>query len=282
MTAVVERTQPSLVLTVARQELRGTIRSRWFWLWTAAFVGLAGLLVAVALPDSDVSGYTGFGRTSASLVTLVQLIVPLMGLTLGASAVAGRRDTGALRFLLSHPLSRTEAITGMGLGLAAALGVAVAAGFGLAGVLTTAGGITEHTATLLWIAGLAWILGVAMLGVGMLIGTLARPSGAVGIAVFVWLAMAFVGDLGLMATSAATRMPVGLLFFSALANPVEAFRLAALTSFDGSLDALGPAGAYALDTLGSALRPALTVALAVWVVVPLTAAWAVFRGGTDL
>ncbi len=101
-------------------------------------------------------------------------------------------------------------------------------------------------------------------------------------AIFVWLVFVFIGDLGLMATSAATRMPVGVLFFSALANPIEAFRLAALTSFTGSLDVLGPAGSYAVDTLGPALTPILAVALVAWVVVPLGAAWARFRERSDV
>ncbi len=236
----------------------------------------------MALPDADISGYTGFGRTSASLVTLVQIIVPLMGLTLGAAAISGQRESGALRFLLSHPLSRTEALLGTFAGLATALAVAVAGGFGVAGILSAVRGVTEHTGTLLWIALLAWLLAVAMLGVGMLISTYSRAGSALGVAIFVWLVFVFLGDLGLMATSAATQMPVGVLFFTALANPIEAFRLAALTSFSGTLDVLGPAGTYAVDTLGSSLRPVLGLALLVWVIVPMAGAWARFRQRSDV
>ncbi len=280
--AISERPRLSQVAVVARREMRSALAGRWFWLWTGAFVALAAMLVTVALPDSDVTGYTGFGRTSASLVTLVQVIVPLMGLTLGAASLSGQRETGALRFLLSHPISRSEALLGTFAGLAGSLAVAVAGGFGVAGLLSVAGGVREHTGALLWIAGLAWLLSVAMLGLGMLISTFARPGSASGVAIFAWLLFVFVGDLGLMATSAATRMPVGVLFFSALANPIEAFRLAALTSFTGSLDVLGPAGTFALDTLGASLRPVLAVAMVAWVVVPLGGAWVRFCGRSDV
>lgn len=280
---VTERPEPGVVATVARKELRATLRSRWFWLWAASFVGLAALLVVVSSPDSGITGYTGFGRTSASLVTLVQIIVPLMGLTMGAISIAGQRESGALRFLLSHPVSRTEAFWGTYLGLAASLAVATAGGFGIAGVLAALQGIRTDASTFLWIAVLAWLLSIVMLGVGMLISSLARTAGAaLGTAIFFWLVFVFIGDLGLMGTSVSTQMPVSALFAIALLNPIEAFRLAALTSFSGSLDVLGPAGTYAIDTLGDALVPALMMTLLLWAAIPAAAAWLRFRGRSDL
>ena len=280
---ITERPQRRLIGTIAAKEMGETVRSRWFWLWTIAFAGLAALLVTVALPGSEIDGYSGFGRTSASLVTLVQLIIPLMGLTLGALSIAGPRESGALRFLLSHPVSRTEAFLGTYLGLGAALAAATAAGFGIAGLVTVAGGVPADTASFLWIALLSWLLSLAMLGLGMLISTLTRTSGAaLGGAVFVWLMLVFVGDLGLMGTAAATRTPVGVLFGAALLNPIEAFRLAALATFDNSLDVLGPAGTYAVDALGDALVPLLLVVLSAWVVAPAALAWLRFHKGSDL
>jgi Cu-processing system permease protein len=122
-----------------------------------------------------------------------------------------------------------------------------------------------------------------MLGLGMLISTFAsRSAAALGVAVFVWLILVFVGDMGLMGTAAATNMPVSVLFVSALFNPVEAFRLTALTALSGSLDALGPAGIYAVDTLGDALSYALFGVLGLWLVLPVLLAWRRFAGGTDL
>jgi Cu-processing system permease protein len=282
-TTVTERPEAHIVGTIARKELRTTVTSRWFWMWSFAFVGLAALLVMVALPESRLGAQVGFGRTAASLVTLVQIIVPLMGLTLGAMSIAGQKESGALRFLMSHPVSRTEAFWGTYLGLAGALGIAAAGGFGVAGVLTAMRGVSAGAGTFVWIAVLSWLLALGMLGVGMLISTLTTSSGsALGVAIFVWLVMVFVGDLGLMGTSVATGMPVGVLFLGALLNPVEVFRLTALTTFSGSLDILGPAGTYAVDTLGDLLLPTLFTVLLLWVSVPAAIAWARFRGRSDL
>ena len=278
-----ERPDLRLIGIIARKELRDAIRSKWFWLWAGAFGVLAAVLANVALPGSQVSEFGNFGRSAASLVALVQIIIPLMGLTLGAQSLAGQKESGALRFLLSHPVSRTEAFWGTFSGLAAALMATAAAGFGAAGLVTGLQGGGANAGSFVRIALLSWVLAVTMLGIGMLVSTFTNRSGAaLGTAVFVWLTFAFLGDIGLMGTSVATDLPVSALFFAALANPVEAFRLASLTAFSGSLDVLGPAGTYAVDRLGDNLEPVLLATTAVWAVVPATLASIRFNRSKDL
>lgn len=280
---VAERPELRLVLAVAKKEIADAVRSKWFWLWAGAFAVLAAILAWSALPGSQVAGYGSFGRTAASLVALAQIIIPLMGLTLGAYSLAGQKETGALRFLLSHPISRTEAFWGTYIGLATALFATVFGGFGIAGVLTSIQGGSADAASFVRIAILSWLLAISMLGVGLLISTFTNSgSSAIGTSIFVWLGLVFLGDLGVMGTAVATNMPVSALFISAVFNPVEAFRLAALTAFDGSLDVLGPAGQYAVDTFGSSLDAMLFGVVALWVIVPTALAWFRFSRGGDL
>ncbi|MDJ0952907.1 MAG: ABC transporter permease subunit [Acidimicrobiia bacterium] len=277
-----ERPELRIIAVVARKELRDAIRSKWFWLWAGAFGGLAALIANIALPGSQVAEFGNFGRTAASLVSLVQVIIPLMGLTLGAQSLAGQRESGALRFLLSHPVSRSEAFWGTYLGLAGALLATAAAGFGAAGLITGLQGSGADAGSFVRIAALSWVLAVTMLGIGMLISTFTNRAGAaLGTAVFVWLTFAFLGDIGLMGTSIATDMPVSALFFAALANPVEAFRLASLTAFSGSLDILGPAGTYAVDRLGEQLDTILLATTVVWAAVPAGLAAVRFNRSKD-
>ena len=280
---VTERAEAGLVMAIAKKELRDAVRARWFWLYAAGFATLAAVLAAIALPGSQVAGYAGFGRTAASLVALVQLIVPLMGLTLGAQSLAGQSERGTLRFLLSHPVSRTEAFIGTYLGLAAALFATATIGFGSAGLVTALRSSSADTGSFLRIAALSWVLAAIMLGIGMLISAFARKAGAaLGAAIFVWLTVAFLGDLGLMGTSIATGLPVDVLFLSALLNPAEAFRLASLMGFAGTLDVLGPAGSYAVDQYGGKLDMLLLGTLAAWVVLPSLAAWWRFAARKDV
>jgi Cu-processing system permease protein len=271
-----------LVGTIARKELRDALRARWFWLYSLGFAMLAGMLAMVALPR-NIAGSAGFGRTAASLVALVQLVLPLIGLTLGAQSIAGQAERGTLRFLLSHPVTRSEAFVGTYLGLVAALVAMCGVGFGTAGLVAAVRNTGIDTAAFARIALLSWVLAAAMLGLGMLISTMARRAGAaLGSAVFAWLALVFFGELGIMGTAVATRMPVNVLFFSAVLNPVEAFRLASLSALSGSLDVLGPAGTYAVDSYGDSLEMLLLGVLLVWAIVPGALAWRRFVKGSDL
>lgn len=283
MDTVTERLQPSLVRAIAAKEIRDAVGSKWFWMWTGAFAGLAAFMASAALPGAQVAGFGTFGRTAASLVALAQIIIPLMGLTLGAYSIAGQRESGALRFLLSHPISRSEAFLGTYLGLAVALAATVFGGFGIAGLITVTQGGGANAASFARIAVLSWLLAVTMLGFGMLISTFTRRgNAALGVSVFLWLVFVFLGDLGVMATSVATQLPTWGLLVSAVLNPVEAFRLASLTAFSGSLDVLGPAGRFAVDTFGDTLGWILFAVVTIWAVVPTLVAWRRFSRGGDV
>lgn len=273
----------SIVGTIGRKELADSVRNRWFWLYAIGFAALAGILTTLALPSARVVGYGAFGRSASSLIALVQLIIPLMGLTLGAQALAGQQERGTIRFLMSHPISRSEAFAGVYLGLAAALTATIAAGFGAAGFVTAIRGGSADAGAFARIVLLSWLLALAMLGIGLMISALTRRAGvAAGAALFAWLGLVFLGDLGVMGTALATDLPVEALFFSTVANPVEAFRLLTLTTFQGSLDVLGPAGSYALDRFGTSLEMILLGVLLAWMTVPTVIAWRRFIGRKDL
>lgn len=277
-----ERVDASTVVLLARKELRDAVRDRWFWLYAIGFALLSSALVFLALSNENVAIYGGFGRAAASLVTLAQLIVPLMGLSLGARVVATARERGTLRFLLSQPVNRTEVFLGMFAGTALALGVAIAAGFGFTGVMGFFGSASWDPGALGQIALLAWLLAIAMLSVGMLVSVISqRAASALGLALFVWLVLTFLGDLGIMGTAIATRLPVNVLFASVVLNPVEAFRLSAMLVLHGSLDVLGPAGSYAVDSFGDALLWVVVGSLVLWVLVPALAGWWIFDRRVD-
>jgi Cu-processing system permease protein len=134
----------SNVITLSQKELNDARRNRWFILYAVAFTGLALALSWLALSGVGTYGLAGFGRTGASLVNLVLLVVPLMGLTLGALSLAGERERGTLLYLLTQPISQAELLLGKFAGLALAILVALVLGFGLSGLLIAwQGGATD-------------------------------------------------------------------------------------------------------------------------------------------
>ena len=257
------------VYILAQKELRDAQRNRWFLLYALAFAGLSMALAWLALRSAGNYGLAGFGRTSASLINLILLIVPLMGLTLGALGLAGEREQGTLLYLLAQPINQAELLLGKTIGLAVALIAALALGFGLTALVIAANGGGAEIGIYLALLGLASLLALASLSVGLLISTLAgRGATAVGLALFLWLLLVFFGDLGLMGTALVLQLDVDQLFALALANPLQLFKIAAVYSLRQNLEVLGPAGIYAVRTYGSPLMPLLVGLLSAWVLVP--------------
>lgn len=267
----------SPILVLARKEVRDALRNRWFILYALCFAVLSLALASLALAGTGRLGLAGFGRTAASLVNLVLLIVPLMGLTIGSAALAGERERGTLEALLAQPVIRTEVLAGKFLGAAAALLGALALGLGSTAVVLALRGSSAHLASYAALFGLSVMLGWAMLAVGFLISSIARRTTfALGVAIFVWLALVFLGDLGLMGGALTLRLSSSELLALALINPLQVFKLAAVGGIHRSLDLLGPAGLYASRTFGTGLPLVFGGILAAWIAVPLLAAGVIF------
>jgi Cu-processing system permease protein len=276
----------SNILTLAQKELRDSLRNRWFLLYTAAFISLTLALSALALSGSDIAGFAGFGRTAASLVNLVMLIVPLMALTTGAQSLAGEQERGSLVYLLAQPVNRAEVLLGKYLGLALALLAALTLGFGSSGlVIALSGGDTAEPGVYLQLVLLAFLLALVMLSVGFLISAFSRKASvAVGVSLFLWLVFVFFGDLGLMGAAVAlkARLAIGELFALSLINPLQVFKMAAVLDIHTTLDILGPAGIYAVQTYRDNLMVFLVAILSAWAILTILLAYVRFSTKGDL
>ena len=104
-----------------------------------------------------------------------------------------------------------------------------------------------------------------------------RSATAIGLAVFVWLFVAFLSDLGVMGTSIALKLTPAQLLWVSLGNPAQLFKLAAIHALHGNLELLGSSGLYAVSVLGHWLLPVLVLLLALWVLLPLAAAFQIFH-----
>lgn len=265
------------VFTIARRELRDAVRSRWFLLYTLAFAALGLGISYVSAMGSGGAGLSGFGRTTAGLINLVLLVVPLMALTAGAGSIASDRERGMLSYLLAQPVSRIEVLLGKYLGLGAALLACLCLGIGACAIILAWKGEATRPASMLWLVGLALGLALGMLSLGMLVSVLARKASvAVGTAIFLWLALVFVTDLGLMAGALAFRLRIETLFALSIINPLQVFKFWSLHAGEATLDVLGPAGLYAVDTFGDRVSWLFAAAMAAWIILPLAVAAAIF------
>jgi len=271
------------VTTIAWRELRESVRSRWFTLYTLAFATLGLGISYVSAVGAGGVGLSGYGRTTAGLINLVLLVVPLMALTAGAGSIASDRERGMLAYVLAQPLARSEVLLGKYLGLAGALAACLCLGIGVCAVILAWKGAATGPSSLLWLVGLSLMLALGMLSVGMLVSVLARrTSVAVGTAIFLWLTLVFVTDLALMAGAMAMRLRIDELLALSLVNPLQVFKMWSLHAVDATLDVLGPAGLYAVDQYGPRLHIIFAACLAAWVVAPLALAAVIFSRRSPL
>ncbi|MDD5302726.1 MAG: ABC transporter permease subunit [Elusimicrobia bacterium] len=267
-----------VIEVMAAKEMRDAARSRWLAGFIAAFLVLGGALMLVGSMSSAFGGSAGFGRTTAALVNLVLLVVPLMGLTAGALAFSLERERGTLEGLLALPVRADELFWAKFSGLAVALSAAVALSFGLLGLGLAARGGLGHAAAYAGCLAATLLLALIALALGLLLSVLARRvATALGWALLLWLALVFAGDLGLLGTSLAVRLRPGVLLAAAWLNPLSLYRLLAIDATAAGLEMLGPAGRCAQDILGSWLRPAALAGLLAWLGAALAAALVLFR-----
>lgn len=265
--------RPRMILALTQKEMRDALRNRWFIAYASAFVVLSMALALLILSSASYSGISGFGRTAAGLVNLVLFLAPLMGLTLGAQALAGERERGTLGYLLAQPISVAEYFASKFLGLALALAGAIMVGFGLSTlilVLAGNGGGEAFVGLTLLTVLLAWV----SLSLGYLISSRNRRTAtAFGVAIVVWLFLALAGGLGLMGTAVVLQLGPGTLLAITILNPLESYRIAAIYFLRGSLELLGPAGLVAERRLGDWTGLVLIAVLLVWLLAPLGLAY---------
>ena len=265
------------IRALVRRELRDALTSRWFLLDTLAFGALAVGVSFMSLAGADSYGFAGFGKTAAGLLNLIMLIVPLMAITAGAGAIAGERERGTLLYVLAQPISRLEFLLGKFIGLSIALCASLCLGFGLSALILAwkAGG--AGAGTFLLLVAFTCLLAVTMLALGLLVSVLSRKTSvATGLGVFVWLILVLLSDLGLMAGAIVFKLHVQELFALAIVNPLQAFKMSAILGMNGSLDVLGPAGAYASQTYAHALPWILFGVIVAWAGISLGAAALLF------
>lgn len=268
----------STVTAIAARDARAGLRNRWFVIYATIFVAMIVAFSWVALAGSDLTGQAGFGRTSAGLLNLLLLLVPLIGLTVGAQAIVADRQDRSLDYLLAQPVSPAEVYTGKYIGAAVTLILLILFGFGWAGVVLAFRGSAGRGSDFLTLALLTIILGLGMLSVGFLISSFSpQTSAALGIAVSLWLVFVILGDLGVMGSSLVMSVPADTLLWLTMINPLDVYKLVSVGLLHTSVDVLGPAGLYATDQFGSRLNPLLLFLNSLWIVIPLGIGYWLFR-----
>lgn len=268
------------LFTIAIKEIRDGMRNRWVIATTILLATLALTLSFLGSAPVGAVKASSLAVTVVSLSSLSIFLLPLIALLLSHDAIVGELENGTMALLLAYPVARWQVLLGKFLGHVVILTVATAIGYGAAGVAVALGG--EGIDAPAWPAFSAMIatsvlLGAAFVAIGYLVSVAARERAiAAGAAIGVWLVFVVIYDmalLGLLVADGGKTITVTTLDWLLLCNPADVYRLFNLTGFANVGSFAGMAG-VARDAQLSI--PVLLVALASWIVLPLTAAVILF------
>jgi ABC-2 type transport system permease protein len=191
------------------------------------------------------------------------VVLPLLALSATGQVINHARACGALELYLSQPIARIDYFMGVTLvrwGTVALPLAALILGVSLLGRVAFDQQIPWLFVLKATLSGLS--LATAFVGIGLMISTLcANQAKAVMLVLCVWIAAVALVDFALIGLMLEWRLQPRAVFALAILNPVEASRLALLSSVDPELGVLGPVGFYLANRLGSAALFATGVAL---------------------
>ena len=262
---------PYNVFLIVQKEIRDSLKNKWFVIYTLSLTVLAVLLVYMGYSRGSLIGYRGYGKTAASLINLILLFIPLIAIVTGSISISGERENKTLSYLLSHPVSKTEVIFGKYLGTLISIMFAVFLSFGLAGFLIYINGTEESSINYILTSLLSVLLAASLLSVGFLISTFnSRVSKSISIGILVWFFFLIVGDLGIIGAGKALDLGIREVFYLAIINPLEAYKIVSILTLTPRFEILGPAGIYALNNLGKTNLFLLLISVQlVWIILPM-------------
>ena len=195
-------------LLIAGKEFGDRFRSGWVIACAVVWLGAITLTSLFGLVQIGKIGVQGYERTVASLLTLVQYLVPLLALLLGHDLVVSEREERTLALLLAAGAKRGRVLAGKFLGGCLTLAVPLVLGFAIAGAAIGLAAGAGGLAPFLKLAGSGLLLGVVFLGLGLLVSTLCRTRvQALVLALLAWCVAVFVFDLVAMGLLVVTRTP---------------------------------------------------------------------------
>jgi ABC-2 type transport system permease protein len=288
---------------VARKDFQDSIRSWTVLALAAVFVVL--FTVPAYFLARDVGGLfaaeTGEQLTSDAFISilssLIAFFIPIIAIALAYAAVAGERDSGTMKLLLSLPHSRRDVLVGKIVGRSAVIVIPVLVGFAAAAVVFLVTPVSLEIGSYVGFALLSALLGVVFvaLAVGISAAATTRRRAMFGnVGIYVMFTLFWgqfaegVASLLNEYTDIGFETLVEVQLATLLLNPVESYQsLAAILWTGDDLGARlaafggGPIG----QVYGQALEPlswyfadpAVAVVFLAWLVVPPVLGYLVFR-----
>ena len=237
------------LMLIAYLDLKESIRAKWFLVYSLVFGGMIALFFIAGVTQSQVMGFSGLSRLLLMYIQITIVILPIFILITTVRSISGDRDTHILEYMLSFPISLKQYYWGKILGRFITVFLPVFFAMILAVVYGVIIGASVPWDILFLYSGLLFSLSSAFLGIAFFISSFVKSSEvALGISFFVWIFLLAFIDIALISLMMQNRYEESMIITIALLNPMEIFRVAAISLFDPELTVMGPVAFYILDT----------------------------------
>lgn len=245
---------------IAYLDLKESIRAKWFLIYSLVFGGLIALFFIAGVTQSQVMGFSGLSRLLLMYIQVTIIILPIFILITTVRSISADRDNHILEYMLSFPISLKVYYWGKIIGRFITVFLPVFLAMVLAIVYGVSIGADIPWDIFLLYTGLLFSLSSAFLGIAFFISSFVKSSEvALGIAFFVWIFLLAFIDIALISIMLQNRFDDGLIIAISLLNPMEIFRVAAISLFDPELTVMGPIAFYILDTINQTVFVLLSI-----------------------
>jgi ABC-2 type transport system permease protein len=199
-------------------------------------------------------GFTGLSRMLLIFIQVTIIILPIFILITTVKSISGDRESNVLEYMLSFPISLKDYYWGKMLGrfMTVFLPVFLALLLGVIFGLFKGGDIPWRMVFLY--SALLFSLSFVFLGLAFFLSTLVKSTDvALGSSFIVWIVMLAFIDIALIGLMLQNRVSDEVIITAAMLNPIEVFRIGAISLFDPELTVIGPVAYHLLDTMGSSL-----------------------------
>lgn len=235
---------------IAFLDLKESIRAKWFLIYSLVFGGLIALFFIAGVTESQVMGFSGLSRLLLMYIQITIVILPIFILITTVRSISGDRDNNVLEYMLSFPISLKQYYWGKIIGRFITVYLPVLFAMIIAIIYGTMKGANIPWNIFFLYTGLLFSMSSAFLGIAFFISSFVKSSEiALGIAFFVWIVLLSFIDIALISLMMSQRMSTELIIFIAMINPMEIFRVAAISLFDPELTVMGPVAYYILDSM---------------------------------
>ncbi len=238
------------LLLIAYLDLKESIRANWFIIYSVVFGGLIALFFIAGITESQVMGFSGLSRLLLMYIQVTIVILPIFILVTTVRSISGDRDSHILEYMLSFPISLRQYYWGKVFGRFITVFLPVFMAMLFAILYGMFKGADVPWEIFFLYTGLLFAMSSAFLGIAFFVSSIVKSSEmALGISFFVWILLLAFIDIALISLMMQQRINAELIVAIAMVNPMEIFRVAAISLFDPELTVMGPVAFYILDIL---------------------------------